>query len=82
MKQIVLATCVWLSFIGCKKEAEVTPPVGVPPVAEAKPAEANPTPSPAGCNSDFSAPLTADTTLTEKCSPYSVRPSSTSTASR
>ena len=73
MKQIVLATCVWLSFIGCKKEAEVTPPVGVPPVAEAKPAEANPTPSPAGCNSDFSAPLTADTTLTEKCSPYSVK---------
>jgi hypothetical protein len=81
MKRIVLIACVLSSFIGCKKEAEppVTPPLGVPPVAEgAKPGEGSPAPSGAkasiaGCNSDFAEALTADTTLTEKCSPYSVK---------
>lgn len=82
MNRIKLAALVaGLSFIGCKKEAEVpvTEPLGVPPMAEgAKPGEGSPPevkkgPPPASCNSDFAAPLTADTTLTEKCNPYSVK---------
>lgn len=76
MNRIKLAAAVAaLSFLCCKKETAVTPPVGVPPMAEgAKPGEGSPTtPPPASCNSDFSAPLIADTTLTEKCSPYSVK---------
>ncbi len=74
MNRIKLAAAVAaMSFLCCKKEAAI-PPEAPPRVAEgAKPIEANLTPPPASCNSDFSTPLTADTTLTEKCSPYSVK---------
>lgn len=87
MKRIVLAACVAaVSFIGCKKEATTG---GAAPTAGAGSTGSTGTGStgtgssgtgapegaknPAGCNSDFAEPLVADFTLTEKCSPYTVK---------
>ena len=72
-----------LSLSGCKKKpapAPAPPPTSAPapaaPTAPANPTAANGSnpaaPAPAGCNSDFKQPITASTTLTAKCSPYTL----------
>lgn len=82
MNSIKLAMCVvLLSLAGCKKEAatETPPPAGTgrtgeaPPPTTDKPGPADTAKNPAGCNSDFAEALVADATLTEKCSPYTVK---------
>ena len=88
MKQLLM-TCALLAFLGCKKEATTTEGGGgtagtagtgktgtagtgtEPDTAPKTPDQAKP--PPAGCNSDFAEAYTADTTLTEKCSPYTVK---------
>ncbi len=80
MKKIVLA-CL-LSLVACKKESN-TPagPTGPgttgtgtgSPGTDQPPAAADAPKNPAGCNSDFAEALVADATLTEKCSPYTVK---------
>ena len=81
MKKIVLATCVLLSCIGCKKEAATggggttgtgTTGTGSTGTTE-KPGPEAAVKTPLGCNSDFAEALVADATLTQKCSPYSVQ---------
>ncbi len=78
MSRITLAAIIAVSsFIGCKKDAATEPTAtktgttgtGTTP----PPSPDKPTTPVAGCNSDFAEALTADTTLTEKCSPYTVK---------
>lgn len=79
----ILMTCALLAFLGCKKDAAPTTEGGGGTTGTDKTGTAGtdtaPKPpdqakaNPAGCNSDFAQPFTADTTLTEKCSPYTVK---------
>lgn len=73
MKKLILA-CV-LALVGCKKESPTptgTGTSGTGTTGSDKPTAADAPKNPAGCNSNFAEPLVADTTLTEKCSPYTV----------
>ena len=85
MKRIVLATCVAaLSLIGCKKEANTasggtgsagtgSTGTGTGSTGSNENGPAETAKNPTGCNADFAEPLVADYTLTEKCSPYTVK---------
>lgn len=66
MKRVVFAACIAASIVsGCKKDSKETVTPDVPEVTEKSAAK-----NPEGCNSDLSAPIAADYTLTAKCSPY------------
>ncbi len=86
MKKLILAACVALSIVGCKKDASATEGGGGTTgtsktgtagtgtdTAETPKSPDQAKPNPAGCNSDFAEPFNADVTLTEKCSPYTVK---------
>ncbi|MBX7097891.1 MAG: hypothetical protein K1X89_09275 [Myxococcaceae bacterium] len=73
-----------LVFAACKKDAPPPPGAAVAPTTAAAPsggaaqAAGQPAGAPAGknpegCNSDLSEPFVANTTFTEKCSPYTVK---------
>jgi hypothetical protein len=78
MRRAVLL-CALCVVTSCKKEQAGTPQntsptqgngqAGAPQGSAAEPAKKNPE----GCNSDFAQDLAADATLTEKCSPYTVK---------
>ncbi len=83
--RLILTLCVVvLAIAGCKKDkgAEAQPPSGVhgassvPAGTQAPSGETAgeaPKKNPEGCNSDFSQEIHADYTLTEKCSPYTLK---------
>jgi hypothetical protein len=77
-KAVVL--CALCVVVSCKKEqagtTQPTPPTtgGVAPPSTAQGNTAEPAKkNPEGCNSDFAQDLAADATLTEKCSPYTLK---------